>query len=141
MVGATVVTTAAIIAVTQNESYQEAIGEASEKINEKIQKTKEKMKTLFSKGKKERDKEGNPIPLGNQKQSPLGKGANGGPEDVGDPGDFGGPDFKPPKEPSPKEKALLAVVAGTLLYDTSSNRDKKNSANNKEAEVSLKKGK
>lgn len=85
MVGATVVTTAAIIAVTQNESYQEAIGEASEK----IQKTKEKMKTLFSKGKKERDKEGNPIPLGNQKQSPLGKGANGGHEDVGDPGDFG----------------------------------------------------
>ena len=77
----------------------------------------------------------------------MGKGANGGPEDVGDPGDFGGPDFKPPKEPSPKEKALLAVVAGTLLYDnipnndTSSNRDKKNSANNKEAEVSLKKGK
>ena len=69
-----------IIAVTQNEPYQEAIGEASEKINEKIQKTKEKMKTLFSKGKKERDKEGNPIPLGNQKQSPLGKGANGGPE-------------------------------------------------------------
>ena len=71
----------------------------------------------------------------------MGKGANGGPEDVGDPGDFGGPDFKPPKEPSPKEKALLAVVAGTLLHDTSSNRDKKNSANNKEAEVSLKKGK
>ena len=52
VVGATVVTTAAIIAVTQNESYQEAIGEASEKINEKIQKTKAKMKTLFSKGKK-----------------------------------------------------------------------------------------
>ena len=47
VVGATVVTTAAIIAVTQKESYQEAIGEASEKINEKIQKTKEKMKTLF----------------------------------------------------------------------------------------------
>ena len=114
MVGATVVTTAAIIAVTQNESYQEAIGEASEKFNEKIQKTKEKMKTLFSKGKKERDKEGNPIPLGNQKQSPLGKGANGGPEDVGDPGDFGGPDFKPPKEPNFKETTAI-VLAGTTI--------------------------
>ena len=114
VVGATVVTTAAIIAVTQNESYQEAIGEASEKINEKIQKTKEKMKTLFSKGKKERDKEGNPIPLENQKQSPLGKGANGGPEDVGDPGDFGGPDFKPPKEPNFKEITAI-VLAGTTI--------------------------
>ena len=139
MVGATVVTTAAIIAVTQNESYQEAIGEASEKINEKIQKTKEKMKTLFSKGKKERDKEGNPIPLGNQKQSPLGKGANGGPEDVGDPGDFGGPDFKPPKEPNFKETTAI-VLAGTTIVGNdvkefvdkvrnSSNKDYKNEKN------------
>ena len=44
----------------------------------------------------------------------MGKGANGGPEDVGDPGDFGGPDFKPPKEPNFKETTAI-VLAGTTI--------------------------
>ena len=44
----------------------------------------------------------------------MGKGANGGPEDVGDHGDFGGHDFKPPKEPNFKEITAI-VLAGTTI--------------------------
>lgn len=51
----------------------------------------------YSKGKKVRDKEGNPIPLDQQSPGPLGKGANARPENIGDPGDLGGPNFKSPK--------------------------------------------
>ena len=44
----------------------------------------------------------------------MGKGANGGPVDVGDPGDFGGHDFKPPNEPNFKETTAI-VLAGTTI--------------------------
>ncbi len=39
-----------------------------------------------------RDKKENPIPPGNQPQSSLGKGVNGGPEKLPDPGSLGDPE-------------------------------------------------
>jgi RHS repeat-associated protein len=60
-----------------------------------------------------RDKEGNPIPAGNQPQSPTGKGANSGPKDIGDPGDLGGTGFKPPDPNNPM--GSVAVIGGTAL--------------------------
>jgi RHS repeat-associated protein len=59
-----------------------------------------------------RDKEKNPIPAGNQPQSPTGKGANSGPMDIGDPGDLGGSGFKPPNPENPKDTLVAVTVIG-----------------------------
>jgi len=59
------------------------------------------------------------IPPGNRPQSPLGKGANSGPESINNPGDFGGSGFTPP---SGLFGRLLAFLAGSsLLHDQCSN--------------------
>ena len=120
-VGAAVITTAAVIAITQSEPYQEAVKEVASQVGEKLQEanntineikkeiivsTTDTIKNALSKGKTERDGEGNPIPPANQKQSPLGKGSNGGPEDIGDPGDLGGGNF-----PDGDPKIMLATAA------------------------------
>ena len=64
-----------------------------------------------------RDKEGNPIPPGNQPQSPLGKGINGGPEKLPDPGSLGDPGNIPPDMKGPKGKIAAVLAASALLYD------------------------
>ncbi len=64
-----------------------------------------------------RDQEGNPIPVGNQPQSPQGKGANGGPMDIGDPGDLGGPNFKLPDDPSTIVKVGIVAAGVAAIYN------------------------
>lgn len=159
-VGAAIVVTAAVISITQSEPYKEAVKEVSTQIDNKIQETKEKINetkekivesaietvtTAFSKGKKERDGEGNPIPPGNQKQNPLGKGANAGPEDIGDPGDLGGKDFKPPEDPGPGGKVILAAAAATSIIDNtvipSTDNNQNEDQNNSTEEAVFTKGK
>jgi hypothetical protein len=56
-----------------------------------------------------RDKDRNPMPAGNRQQSPMGKKANSGPMDIGDPGDLGGPKFR-----SPGPKDVLKKIAALL---------------------------
>ena len=63
-----------------------------------------------------RDREGNPIPPGNQSPGPLGKKANAGPENVPDPSKLGEPGYIPPDNgPGGKIAAVAGLAA--LAYD------------------------
>jgi hypothetical protein len=64
-----------------------------------------------------RDKERNPIPTGNQPQSPTGKSASSGPENIGDPGDLGGPNFKLPNKVTVATIIAVGSAAVTNVYD------------------------
>ena len=59
-----------------------------------------------------RDRERNPIPIGNQSPVPQGKGANADAEDIGNPGDLGGNGFKPPEPNDPYSRVAAAVIIG-----------------------------
>jgi hypothetical protein len=59
-----------------------------------------------------RDKEGNPIPLDQQRPSPTGKGANAGAETISSPGDLGSSGFKVPEPKNPLDKVALATFVG-----------------------------
>jgi RHS repeat-associated protein len=77
--------------------------------------------SLFNAKAPVRDKEGNPIPIASQSPSPLGKGANGGPMNIGNPGDLGGPNFRPPNPTGfiGKVAAILGIGAGgaAVIHD------------------------
>ena len=63
-----------------------------------------------------RDREGNPIPPGNQSPGPLGKKANAGPENVPDPSKLGEPGYIPPDNgPGGKIAAVAGLAA--LAYE------------------------
>jgi RHS repeat-associated protein len=64
-----------------------------------------------------RDIAGNPIPVGNQTQPATGRGANAGPENINDPGDLGGPNFKLPKDLPPIAGAIIGAAVITSAYD------------------------
>ncbi len=138
-------TGATYIVIKNDVTYQEAITQMTDNISNAISKiaSKYSLKNLvltqlaittlpittlplsklmenYSKGKKVRDEEGNPIPKEQQKQSPLGKGAHTEPIDIGNPGDLGGEGFnKTPMSPNqgPKGKAILTAAFTTYLMD------------------------
>jgi hypothetical protein len=64
-----------------------------------------------------RDKEGNPIPPAQQTPSPTGKGANAGPENIGDPGDLGGSNFKGPNDATGATIVVIGAAVVTSVYD------------------------
>jgi hypothetical protein len=64
-----------------------------------------------------RTRENLPIPVGNRSPGPSGKRANAGPERINNPGDLGGPGFKPPKETGPLGKVIIGAAAATATHD------------------------
>ena len=154
IIGAVVVTTAVVITVTQSTPYKEAVKEVAsratkahdnikKKANEIKEKAKDKISDALSKGKKARNKDGNPIPLDQQSPGPLGKGANAGPEDIGDPGDLGGNGFKiPDNNPGPGGKAIVAAAATTsIIANSKKNPIPKKTEAAENDETIIKKGK
>ena len=63
-----------------------------------------------------RDREGNPIPPGNQSPGPLGKKENAGPENVPDPSKLGEPGHIPPDN-GPKGKIAAVTALTAILVD------------------------